>query len=74
MDGGAWRATVHGVAKRQTRLSDFTFFLSFFLSLGGLVIVPHRFSMLLPKLFLSMALGQSTQFRFPVLLIKCFTI
>ena len=25
MDGGAWRATVHGVAKGQTRLSDFTF-------------------------------------------------
>ena len=28
MDGGAWLATVHGVAKRRTRLSDFTFFLS----------------------------------------------
>ena len=25
MDKGAWRATVHGVAKSQTRLSDFTF-------------------------------------------------
>ena len=25
MDGGAWRATVHGVTKSQTRLSDFTF-------------------------------------------------
>ena len=24
MDGGAWWATVHGVAKIQTRLSDFT--------------------------------------------------
>ena len=24
MDGGAWQATVHGVAKSQTRLSDFT--------------------------------------------------
>ena len=24
MDGGAWWATVHGVAKRRTRLSDFT--------------------------------------------------
>ena len=23
--GGAWKATVHGVAKSQTRLSDFTF-------------------------------------------------
>ena len=25
MDGEAWWATVHGVAKSQTRLSDFTF-------------------------------------------------
>ena len=25
MDGGAWWATVHGVAKSWTRLSDFTF-------------------------------------------------
>ena len=25
MDGGAWRTTVHGVAKSWTRLSDFTF-------------------------------------------------
>ena len=25
MDGGAWWATVHGVAKCRTRLSDFTF-------------------------------------------------
>jgi len=25
MDGGAWRPTVHGVAKSRTRLSDFTF-------------------------------------------------
>ena len=24
MDGGAWRATVHGVAKSRTRLSDST--------------------------------------------------
>ena len=26
MDGGAWWATVHGVATSQTRLSDFTYF------------------------------------------------
>ena len=25
MDGGAWWATVHGVTKSWTRLSDFTF-------------------------------------------------
>ena len=27
MGRGAWWATVHGVAKNRTRLSDFTFFL-----------------------------------------------
>ena len=25
MDGGAWSAAVHGVARSRTRLSDFTF-------------------------------------------------
>ena len=25
LDGGAWQATVHGVTKSQTQLSDFTF-------------------------------------------------
>ena len=29
MAGGAWQATVPGVAKSRTRLSTFTFFLSF---------------------------------------------
>ena len=29
MDGGVWWATVHGVAKSRTRLSDFTFTLPF---------------------------------------------
>ena len=29
IDGGAWWATVHGVAKGQTRLSDFTFTFTF---------------------------------------------
>ena len=28
MDGGTWRATVHGVANSRTRLSDFTFTLT----------------------------------------------
>ena len=28
MDGGAWWAAVHGVAKSRTRLSDFTFYFS----------------------------------------------
>ena len=25
MDGGAWKAAVHGVARSRTQLSDFTF-------------------------------------------------
>ena len=29
VDGGAWWAAVHGVAKSQTRLSNFTFTLHF---------------------------------------------
>ena len=29
MDRGAWLATVHGVAKSRTRLSDFTFTFTF---------------------------------------------
>ena len=29
MDGGAWQATVHSVAKSQSQLSDFTFTLEF---------------------------------------------
>ena len=33
MDRGAWRATVHGVAKSWTQLNNFTFFLSFTLHL-----------------------------------------
>ena len=30
MDRGAWEAAVHGVAKSQTRLSDFTFSFHFY--------------------------------------------
>ena len=35
MDGGAWWAAVHGVAKSRTRLSDFTFTFHFSLSRIG---------------------------------------
>ena len=28
MDGGAWKAAVHGIAEGRTRLSDFTFTLN----------------------------------------------
>ena len=39
MDGGAWWATVHGVAKSRTRLSDFTFTL---FSLAEMGFETHR--------------------------------
>ena len=35
MDGGAWWAAIHGVAKSRTRLSDFTFTFHFSLSCIG---------------------------------------
>ena len=54
MDGGAWWATVHGVAKSQTRLSDFTslHFPSYntgfpFVSVCVLLAWPHWFWRLL---------------------------
>ena len=34
MEGGAWQAAVHGVAKSRTRLSDFTFTFHFHCSLS----------------------------------------
>ena len=30
MDGGAWKAVVHGVTEGQTRLNDFTFTFHFY--------------------------------------------
>ena len=43
MDGEAWWATVHGVAKSQTWLSDFTLFFTHFLN--GLVVFPTFFNL-----------------------------
>ena len=44
MDGGAWWATVHGVAKSRTLLSDFTFTVSLagFLIVEASLDVDHR--------------------------------
>ena len=36
MDGGAWWATTHGVAKSWSRLSDLTFTFNFLITLGFL--------------------------------------
>ena len=41
MDGGAWRATVHGVMKRRTRLSDSVRMAPY--QWGRAQFVPHRF-------------------------------
>ena len=44
MDGGAWWATVHGVAKSRTRLSDFTFtFIAYNMYVGSNYSIPVRF-------------------------------
>ena len=40
MDGGAWWATVHGVAKSRTRLSDFTFTFTFTFPIWNQSVVP----------------------------------
>ena len=61
MDGGAWWATVHGVPKSQTRLSDFTFtkiikgvhwFLQLFFLIRILPFSTYRFLQLLFKLLI----------------------
>ena len=39
MDGGAWQAAVHEVAKSRTRLSDFTF--TFYFHALERAMVPH---------------------------------
>ena len=44
MDGGAWSATVHGVSKSRTRLSEFSFFLFFLLAVLGLCCCARAFS------------------------------
>ena len=41
MDGGAWRATVHGVAKNQTRLSDFSFTFTHGIAPDFALFLPH---------------------------------
>ena len=58
MDRDAWQATVHGVAKSQTSLSDFTFLFSsgttkaYHLQLD-FVVWPHRLLSLGPNLLAS---------------------
>ena len=52
MDGGAWWATVHGVTKSQTQLSNFTFtFINFEVQLFKVVSVILGFGHIFPKSF-----------------------
>ena len=73
MDGRAWQATVNGVAKSRTRLSDF---LPFFLFLGFLYThflesFYHKLILILSKAF-SASIEMTTWFLFFNLLIRGF--
>ena len=53
MDGGAWQAAVHGVAKSRTRLSDFTFFFIFiFILLYNTALVLPYIDMNPPRVYM----------------------
>ena len=67
MDGGAWWATVHGVAKSWTQLSDFTSLLFSILSTSN---VPHicAFNLVWQRFLVKLTtttkrLSQSTVFK-----------
>ena len=77
MDGGAWQATVHGVAKSQTWLSNFTFHFSsaspytnrillcsffFFFSSGAQVVLYERESIKTHSVLLILKCAFSPQF------------
>jgi len=62
MDGGAWQATVHGVTKSQTRLSDFTF--TFTITTNALILtLSHRITTIIS--YLDFLLPTSNPFTFP---------
>ena len=54
MDRGAWQATVHGVAKSRTRLSDFTFTLIYYFTVYYMLLD----SVLGKRLYTSSAVNQ----------------
>ena len=68
MDGGAWWATVHGVTKNPTRLSDFTYLLTafFMVQLSHLYLTPGKTIALIRWTFVSkvMSLLFNTLSRF----------
>ena len=48
MDGGAWWAAVHGVAKSQTRLTDFTFTFHFYVLEKEIATYSRVFALRIP--------------------------
>ena len=58
MDGGAWQATVHGVAKSQTRLSNITSFpLPDLSSLSSLIPQRTTFNILVASLGIDVSMS-----------------
>ena len=53
MDGGAWWAAVHGVAKSQTRLSDFTFTFHFHVLEKEMIYIHSLFTTALRASFIT---------------------
>ena len=51
MDRGAWQAAVHRVAKSQTRLSDFAFFLAVLMEPGSDVLLSSAVTVRSESLF-----------------------
>ena len=49
MDGGAWWATVHGVAKSRTQLSDLTFTFSPTVDISRLLVRKFPLVTMIPR-------------------------
>ena len=69
MGGGAWQATVHGVKKSQTRLSDFTFTFTFIKSQEDKPLLYWMVSMKL-----TMGIGLFVLFCFVFILLAAETV
>ena len=67
MDGGAWWATVHGVAKSQTRLSDFT-------SLHTQKQGRHHCPLVTPPYKMTIPCESESHVVFPLLFLFCFLV
>ena len=70
MDRGAWRATVHGVTKNRTQLSDLR--LPEYLTANCLCTLGH-FPVSNPAMFLFIALIITWNYMFIFLLVRCLS-